>query len=90
MKLNFDFQIKALDGKEFKGDESNAAKILGSMLSALNKGNSMKLWDWAQTIWNKKDLEIDKTDSEVLKALIENSESLPVITKAQLIERIKE
>lgn len=59
-------------------------------LSTMNKGNSMKLWDWAQTIWKKQDLEIDKTDSEVLKGLIETSESLPVITKAQLLERIKE
>lgn len=31
MKLNFDFQIKGLDGEPFEGDHNNAAKILGNV-----------------------------------------------------------
>lgn len=87
MQLDFNFQIKDLDGKDFEGENNNCGKILASYLQTLNKGNSMKLWDWAQTVWKKNPLEIDKTDSDVLKELVETGE-LPVITKAQILEAI--
>lgn len=87
MKLNFDFEIKNLKGEPFPN--SNAGEILSNFLAQLNKGNSLKLWDWAQKIYKKEELEIDRTDAEVLQGLIETSESLPNITKAQIIEVIK-
>jgi len=87
MKLDFNFQIKNLDGVDFEGENNHCGKILANYLQSLNKGNSMKLWDWAQTVWKKQPLEIDKTDSDVLKELVETGD-LPVITKAQIIEAI--
>lgn len=86
--MNFNFQIKSLKGEDFEGANNNAGYILANYLASANKGNSMKLWDWAQRIYKNEDLKIDKTDTEVLQALIENSE-LPVITKAQILEVIK-
>lgn len=88
MRLNFDFQIKNLDGKDYEGDDNHCGRILANFLQALNKGNSLKLWDWARTIWRKEPLEIDRVDADVLKELVETSEQLPVITKAQIIEVI--
>lgn len=88
MKLDFNFQIKNLDGKDLEGENNHCGKILANYLQGFNKGNSLKLWDWAQTVWKKQPLEIDKTDSDVLKELIETGD-LPVITKAQMIEVIK-
>lgn len=87
MKLDFNFQVKNLDGKDLEGEGSHCGKVLADYLQRLNKGNSMKLWDWAQTVWKKQPLEIDKTDSEVLKELVENSD-LPVITRAQIADVI--
>jgi len=87
MQLDFNFQIKDLDGKDFEGENNHCGKILASYLQTLDKGNSLKLWDWAQTVWKKNPLEIDKTDSDVLKQLVETGE-LPVITKAQILEAI--
>lgn len=87
MKLDFNFPIKNLKGEPI--DNSNAGDILSNFLAQLNKGNSLKLWDWAQKIYKKEELEIDRTDAEVLQGLVESSEALPNITKAQIIEVIK-
>lgn len=85
MKLDFNSQLRLLDGKEVKGDDGNLGKILATVISNMVKGNSVKLWDWALTVHSKKALEIDNTDVDVLYALIESSENFPVITKAQLL-----
>jgi len=90
MKLKFDFQIQSLDGKAFEGEENNASSILANALSRSNKGNAIKLWDWAMKIYKKEVLDIPVTDVEVLKALIEENQTLPVITKAQLLKHIEE
>lgn len=90
MKLNFNFQIKGLDGKKFEGDQNSASKILATTLAQINTGNSIKLWDWAQKLWNKQIIEIDDTDGKVLEALIEKTENLPAMTKAQLLDYLEE
>ena len=87
--MNFNFQIKNLKGEEITGDQNSASEILSTFLASSNKGNSLKLWDWAQKIYKKEELNLDKTDLEVLQALVENTENLPVITKAQILEVIK-
>ncbi len=87
MKLSFNFKIKNLEGKAIEGAEAN--KLLANMLSSMNKGNSMKLYDWATKLWNGKSLEIDDTDARVLKELIDTSEALTVIVKVPLIEVIE-
>lgn len=87
MKLDFKFNITDLAGKEIPN--SSADKILANTLSTLNKGNSIKLYDWALKLWNGKGIEIDDTDTEVLQGIIETSEMLTVLSKAQMIEYIK-
>ena len=91
MKLNFKFKIKNLSGKEVDGPDELifANKLLGNMLSQMNKGNSIKLFDWAYKLWNKGEIEIDSTDSEVLHELIDKSEFLTVLSKTPMLELIK-
>lgn len=87
MKLNLNWNFKNLEGKPMEG--SNVGKTLANAISSQNKGNSIKLYDWAMKLWNGSVLEIDETDSEVLTALVEQNESLTVLAKAQIIEYIK-
>ena len=88
MQITFNFSFKGLDGKDVKGD--NANKTLASTLAALNKGNSIKLWDWAQKWYNDKTVELDFSDTEVLIGLIETAENLTALAKAQLLTHIDE
>ena len=90
MKLNFNFQLKDLSGNKIMIGEANTGKILANTLCMLNKGNSVKLYDWALKLWNGKPLEIDDTDANVLIEIIETSESLTILAKAQMKQYIEE
>lgn len=93
MKLNFNFQIKDLDGKDIQGVNNNLGKAIGAALSQQNKGNSIKVTSWAMALWKHEVLEIDDTDLEVFCALIETNENLYVLTKSQAqlyIKKVKE
>ncbi len=83
MTLNFNFNFIGLNGKEIP--DGNAGKILANTLSGLNKGNSIKLWDWSLKLFNGKVIEIDEADYAVLKALIEENDGLTILGKAQLV-----
>jgi len=72
MKVNLNKQFKNLKGEEFKGDGSNMGMVLAEVLSASNKGNGVKLYDWSIKLYNKKDLEMDENDFKMLKALLED------------------
>jgi hypothetical protein len=84
MKLDFNFNLKGLDGKDIQ--DSNAGKILAGVLSMQNKGNSIKLFDWALKMYNNQPLEIDDTDCDVLLRLIESTEQLTILAKVPMIE----
>lgn len=91
MKLNLNWNLKDLDDKEIPS--ANVGKVIGQAIASTNKGNSLKLDDWARTLWKGKDLEIDNTDVEILLALVENNETLTILTKAAVrryIEKVKE
>jgi hypothetical protein len=83
MTINFKFNLKAIDGSELANCEAN--KLLSSLLLNLNSGNSIKLYDWAIDLYKKGTLDIDRSDVEILKAIIEKSESLTVLAKAPML-----
>lgn len=89
MKLNFDFNVKNLGGEIIQGENGHAGKLLASVLSQMNKGNSIKLYDWALKLWNKQALEIDDTDVKVLETIIEESQMITVLAKVPMLEHIK-
>lgn len=81
MKLNFNFNLVDLDGKEI--ENGNVGKILANNLINQTKGDAVKYWEWALAL-NKGDiLDLDTSDQETLKTFIKDSEILPVLTKAQ-------
>lgn len=81
MKLNFNFNLVDLDGKEI--ENGNIGKILANNLINQTKGDAVKYWEWALAL-NKGDiLDLDTSDQETLKTFIKDSEVLPVLTKAQ-------
>jgi hypothetical protein len=90
MKLNLDFQIKNLDGDAMPSEQANASKVLAGALSSANKGNAIKLHDWALRLWRKEVLEIDKVDKEFLEAFVESTETLTVLAKVPILNAIKE
>ena len=90
MKLNLNYQIKDLTGKEILGDGGNASKALAGALANANKGNAVKLMDWSLKFWNGKPVEIDKTDKEFLEGFIETTEGLTALAKVSLLNSIKQ
>ncbi len=89
MTLNFNFQFKDLAEKKMQGENSSSGKVLAQMIANLNKGNSVKLYDWSLKLYNLKSLEIDDTDFDVLWELIDKTETLTIAAKGQLLEYLK-
>lgn len=87
MKLDLNFELKDLEGKEIKG--ANAGKLLSNTLISETKGDALKYWDWANKLYNGKSLEIDLSDAEVLKNFIKQHEGFTVIFKAQVLPLFK-
>lgn len=85
MKLNLNFKLKDLDGTEVEGDTMN--KHIANFLKAENT-NTMKFMDWAFTLWKGNVLEIDKTDMELLKRTITDTQKITNIAKYAVIEKI--
>jgi len=83
MKLNFNFNLTDLDGKEIK--DANAGKLLANSLIQQTKGDAVKYWEWALSL-NKGDiLDLDTSDQETLKTFVKDSETITVLGKAQLL-----
>lgn len=83
MKLNFNFNLTDLDGKEL--DNANAGKLLANTLIQQTKGDAVKYWEWALAL-NKGDiLDLDSSDQETLKTFVKDSETITVLGKAQLL-----
>jgi hypothetical protein len=83
MKLNFNFNLTDLDGKELEG--ANAGKLLANTLIQQTKGDAVKYWEWALAL-NKGDiLDLDSSDQETLKTFVKDSETITVLAKAQLL-----
>jgi hypothetical protein len=83
MKLNFNFNLTDLDGKELEG--ANAGKLLANTLIQQTKGDAVKYWEWALAL-NKGDiLDLDSSDQETLKTFVKDSETITILAKAQLL-----
>ena len=87
MKLNFNFNLTDLDGKELEG--ANAGKLLANTLIQQTKGDAVKYWEWALSL-NKGDIrDLDSSDQETLKSFIKDSETITILAKAQFLNVFK-
>lgn len=86
MKINLNSALVDLDGNEIA--DSNMGKILAQLLISETKGDALKFWDWAMKLHKGEVLDLDKSDQEVFKNFVKETEKLPIITKAQILEKL--
>lgn len=88
MKINLNKSVLDLAGKEIP--ESNLGQLLSQLLAgASSKDNSVKMYYWAQKLYAGEELDLDPSDSLILKSFVEDNEQLTVLAKAQIIECFK-
>lgn len=81
-KINLNFQITDLDGKEI----GLANKAFANTLMGEKSGDAVKLFDWAMSLNKAGIIEVDESDFNKIKDIIEKSETLFIIAKAQLLK----
>lgn len=86
MKLDFNFNLIGLDGKEIENE--NVGKTLARNLSSVAEGDSLKFMDWARKIYNGTELDLDPSDVQTLKAFVEKSQYLNNLSKSMILEVI--
>jgi hypothetical protein len=91
MKLDFNFDLVLLNG-EFAKDELganvNVSKMIANTLVNQSKGDALKFWDWAQTLYKGEILDLDSSDQETFKTFIKEG-GLPIYAKAQVLHVLK-
>lgn len=91
MQYDFNIELKDLAGetiKDGKGDPLTIGKLLANTLVNQGKGDAMKFHNWALDMYNCRVLNLDNSDKRVLTEFVENSETLTVLAKAQIIDYI--
>lgn len=91
--LDFNKQLLGLDGKPVKDIDDKditIGKLLAGQLAGSNKGDALKLFTWAQKVYNGEPLELDPSDTSTLKDFVKNSEQLTVLAKAQILGVFKD
>lgn len=81
---NFNKNLVDLDGKEIP--ESNIGKVIARDLVQNAKGDPLKIWHIAGKLHSGDDLDLDKSDIQMLKDLIKESPNLTILCKAQALE----
>ena len=87
MKIDLNKSVLDLDGKEI--DNANMGKIVANFLVNESKGDPLKFWEWALKLNKGEVLDLDKSDQDTFKTLIKETEKLPIITKAQILEQLQ-
>ena len=89
-KINFNTPLLALNGLPLTegSKEITLGAILAPAIAQQTKGDALKLYSWAITIYKNEDLTLDKSDQNTLKDLIISNDSITVLVKAQLLERL--
>lgn len=93
MKIDLNFILKGLDGKELTGGtmpQVHAGMLLGNLIASTNKSSDILKWmGWAQTLYAQKALEVSENEKREIVEFIQKSESLTILAKHQLIESIE-
>jgi len=96
-KLDFNLPIRKLDGSNFKELDSNGnettvdvslSKTLANALSQAQSKDSMKVWDWAMSLYKGEVLELDDSDVSTLKEIV-NTLQMQNIVKGQILKVFK-
>jgi hypothetical protein len=85
--INFNKNCLALDGQEVA--DTNIGKIVGQSLIQSGKGDALKFWHWANKMYKGEELDLDPTDTDVLRNFIKENETMTIWVKAQALECFK-
>lgn len=89
MKLDFNTPLLDLKEKIVKnpdGSEVLLNELLANgLVATTGKENIIKIFDWALAIQKTGILELDRTDQDLLKRTIENSDNFSVLGKGRLL-----
>lgn len=88
--LDFNKPLLDLDGNAvLNGQEQQMlGKVLAMALISTNKGNAVKMLDWAMNIHKGKSITLDKSDKNTLEEFVKDNEMLTVLSKGQILEVI--
>lgn len=86
MKIDLNFNIKDLEGKEV--ENANAGKLIANLLSNSNEGNAVKLIGWALSLHAGEPIDIDKADYDLFKKIVNESKVISNLVKAQVVNSI--
>lgn len=92
MKIDLNFELLGLDGVavlDQSGKTINAGKLIANSLVQQSKGDALKFWDWAVALNKGEVLDLDSSDQETFKNFVKDNEGLPIITKAQILHKLK-
>lgn len=92
MKLDLNFILKGLDGKEVEGlmHQVHAGMLIGNMMASSNKSADILKWmGWAQELYKKKAIEISENEKNEIKAFVQDHQALTILCKMQIIEAIE-
>jgi len=81
-KIDLNFGINDLDGNELV----KANKLFANALMNEKKGEAVKLFDWAMTLNKEGIISVDESDFNKIKEIAESSETLAILSKAQLLK----
>lgn len=88
--IDLSFNLKDLRGKdmpspEYTASSFTAGELLGNHLVAGAKGDALKYYDWAVAMSNGKSIVVDDSDFKKIRDFVSDSESLNILSKAQLL-----
>jgi hypothetical protein len=92
MKIDLNFDLLGLDSVvllDQNGKRINAGKLIANSLVQQSKGDALKFWDWAVALNKGEVLDLDTSDQETFKNFVKDNEGLPIITKAQILHKLK-
>jgi hypothetical protein len=84
--LDLNWSIKDLDGNEIA--QAKASKLLANALISEKKGDAVKYFDWAMALSKDGVISVDESDFNKIKEIVENSEILAILSKAQYLKYI--
>ena len=87
MKLNLDKQLVNLRGEPIVNEK--LCDILADILAMSTQGKPAKMIAWAVNLINDGEIDIDKTDLRFLEGLVESTNLITNLAKAQLLEEFE-
>lgn len=91
MKLNFNCPLLDTDNEKSLLNPDGSEILLNRLLSnnlvqAAGKEDILKIFEWGLTLRKTGILDLDTSDQKLLRKLIENSDTMPIITKGRLLQ----